>query len=94
MHNKLSNYRTTWTDRADGCGHVTYIKTEIVSWDNDTITLRHDGWDSVTTKRKMNQASNQFCLQFCVYQRNFEWFVDTPQGETLPFEDGMTIERL
>jgi len=94
VHNKLSNYRTTWTDRADGCGSVVYVHTPIVSWDNESITLRSDGWETVTTKKKMNQSANQFGLNFTVFQENNEWFVCTPKGETVDFLDGMTMGRL
>jgi len=41
----------------------------------------------------MNQTSNQFDLDFGVYQKDYEWFVDTPKGETLDFFDGIIIDR-
>jgi hypothetical protein len=91
-YNKLSNYKTTWTENNNG-GCVTYTKTNIVKWTKDTIQLNSDGWESVTTKRKMNQASHQFCLQYSVFQKNFDWFVTTPNGETIPYFDGMIIFR-
>jgi len=91
-YNRLSNYRTTWADHGTS-GTVTYIATEIVRWDGDTITLRSGGWESVTTKRKMNQASHQFALGFAVYQRQHKWFVDLPNGETVPFADGMQFSK-
>ena len=92
-YNKLSTYRTTWFDNDDH-GGVTYHQTNIVSWEDGKITLRSGGWESVTTKRKMNQASHQFALGFGVFQRNWEWFVDLPNGETISFVDGMTFERV
>lgn len=54
---KLSGYATTITTSADGkdwC--VVYHRTCIVQFNDSTITLRTGGWDSVTTRRKMNQA--------------------------------------
>ena len=101
MH-KLSNYRTTWD--ANG---VTYVNTRIVSWTDDTVTLNSDGWRSVTTKRKMCQASSQFGLGFGVFQRKGEWFVcrhgRSPDGYEsacpehgaieFPFYDGITFPR-
>lgn len=92
-YNKLSNYRTTWTE-TNGRGSVVYIHTPIVEWNEDTITLKSGGWESVTTKRKMNQSALQFGLGFGVYQKNYEWFVDTPKGETVSFVDGMKLERV
>ena len=90
-YNKLSNYRTTWFDNGDH-GGVTYHSTNIVAWKDGKVTLNSGGWETVTTKRKMNQASHQFCLGFGVFQKNYDWFVDLPNGETVPFVDGMTFE--
>ena len=99
-NDKLSTYRTTWHQNG-----VAYIRTRIVAWDGDTVTLNSDGWQTVTTKRKMNQAANQFGLRFCVYQKRGEWFVDIKnraytldgdapywQGLAIPFRDGMTFD--
>ncbi len=89
---KLSEYRTSWTEEgAAGC--VRYIRTNIVSWTADSITLRSGGWRTVTTKRKMNQASNQFGLGFRVFQHDHDWFVRRPDGGDIPFSDGMTFPR-
>ena len=87
---KLSNYATTWFDNSDH-GGVTYHRTNIVAWTPNEITLNSDGWQTVTTKRKMNQAARQFCLQFAVWQKNYEWFVDLPNGETVKYYDGITF---
>lgn len=100
---RLSEYRTTWEQ--DGArGSVTYANTRIVAWNGDNVTLNSDGWQTVTTKRKMNQAANQFCLRFCVYQKRGEWFVDIRNNSTapdashwrglnIPYVDGMTFNR-
>lgn len=57
------------------------------------VILNSGGWRTVTTKTRMNQAANQFGLGYGVYQRKGEWFVDTPDGQTLEFKDGMMIDR-
>lgn len=91
-YNQLSTYKTAWTgDDVEGC--VIYTKTKIAEWNEDTITLNSGGWETVTTKRKMNQLAHQFCLGFGVFQKNYVWYVTTPQGDTVEFVDGMTIER-
>jgi len=88
---KLSTYKTTFKlDGDKGC--VTYTDTDIVEWVKNKITLRSGGWESVTTKRKMNQAANQFNLGYSVFQKDFVWYVDTPQGDTVKFYDGMELE--
>ena len=91
-YNKLSNYKTCWIDDGSN-GSVIYTETKIVDWTKDKITLNSDGWDTVTTKRKMNQASHQFCLGFGVFQKDYEWFVTTPQGKTIKYYDNMVINR-
>jgi hypothetical protein len=90
-YNKLSTYKTAWTLDDDG-GSVIYTNTAIVRWSSSKIALNSDGWQSVTTKRKMNQASHQFGLGYSVYQRNHVWYVDTPQGETVEYYDGIQME--
>ena len=102
--NKLSTYRTTFEHENDR-GSVTYIRTRIVAWEGDNVTLNSGGWLTVTTKRKMCQASNQFALRYCVFQRKGEWFVDIKRernnddtlpywrGLNIPFRDGMTFNR-
>ena len=89
---KLSTYRTNVMITVDRLA-VVYADTLIVDKVGESITLDSGGWQTVTTKRKMNQASRQFALGYSVYQRNYKWFVDLPNGATVPFEDGMTFHR-
>lgn len=89
---KLSTYRTNIMATGDRLS-VVYASTLIVDKVGNEITLDSGGWQTVTTKRKMNQAARQFGLGYSVYQRDFKWFVDLPNGETVPFEDNMTFSR-
>ena len=84
----------TWV-RADGpWTHVRYHDTDVVSFDADTVILRTGGWETATTKLRMNQASYQFNLGFTVYAKNREWFVRYCDGEeSIRFENGMRIKR-
>lgn len=72
--------------------HVSYRGTKVVSFNADTIILRSGGWQTNTTKLRMNQASNQYRLGYQVYQVNFDWIVRY-KGQDRPFVDGMTINR-
>jgi len=90
---KLSSYKTTITGDGEGNTLITYQATVIVKFSRDTVTLNSGGWDTVTTKRKMNQASYQFNLGYSVTQREFKWFVTLPSGKTVTFVDGMTFKR-
>jgi len=61
---------------------------------NKTVTLNSGGWRTVTTKARMNQAANQFGLEYTVYQEKDDWFVQIggwENGQTLPFEDHMVF---
>jgi hypothetical protein len=89
---KLSTYCTTVAQAGDLIA-ITYHKTQIVAFDSRNIVLRTGGWDSVTTRRKMNQAANQFGLGFSVYRDKGESYVRTPAGAILPLTDNMTIAR-
>lgn len=89
---RLSPYRTAWTTSAYG-GSVTYAHTEIVRWEGSQVTLRSGGWETPTTKRKMNQAARQFGLRYSVYQHKGDWFVRIGRGRpAVPFVDGMTLD--
>ena len=88
---KLSSYKTAYINNDEG-GLVIYQQTKIVEWDkNGNVTLNSDDWMTTTTKRKMNQASNQFCLRFGVVQRNFCWYVTLDGCDDIPYYDGMTF---
>lgn len=82
--------RATSVRRNEGVLRVTYHSTDVVTvYPNGKIVLNTGGWKSVTTKARMNQASNQYGLGFQVYQENWDWFVDV-DGHTIPF-DSMEI---
>lgn len=72
---------------------VQYHATMIVTWSDDGITLDSGGWETVTTKRRMNEVSSHYKLGFHVFQEKHVWYVTHPGG-TVEFEDGMTIPRL
>jgi hypothetical protein len=71
---------------------VIYRSTVVVKASPVRIKLDSGGWRTATTKRRMNQASNQLDLGFVVYQKKKVWYVDY-KGETIKFEDGMVLER-
>ena len=84
----LGKHKTTITKEL-GIGNedymvVRYWSTDIVRFNNERIILNTGGWSTVTTKLRMNQASNQFNLGYNVYQKDFNWFVEY-QGKTIPF---------
>jgi hypothetical protein len=83
--NKVGNHATTvWGE--NGTTYIKYHATIVVEFDQDTLTLRTGGWRTVTTKLRMNQASNQFGLGFHVWQKNFDWYVSY-QGKEISFNE-------
>tara|TARA_B100001142_G_scaffold316857_1_gene357101 strand:+ start:155 stop:514 length:360 start_codon:yes stop_codon:yes gene_type:complete len=44
---------------------------------DDNMTIFDGGWQSNTTKSRLNALCNEFCIDGeCVYQKNFKWYVD------------------
>tara|TARA_R100000306_G_C4373129_1_gene140840 strand:+ start:76 stop:369 length:294 start_codon:yes stop_codon:yes gene_type:complete len=70
---------------------VRYHRTNVVQFNGSTVTLDHGEWLTQTTKRRMNQASEQFNLGFHVYQKDNVWFVSTKSGTVLPWWTDRTI---
>ena len=75
-----------------GLTNIVYHSTPVVQFNDDRIILNSGGWETATTKTRMNQASHEYGLGFEVYQVNFTWYVDY-KGETIPFTDGMKLDR-
>ena len=83
---------------------IHYHGTIVVEFNHDTITLNSGGWQTQTTKTRMNQASNQFDLGYSVFQKNYVWYVGhyVPTGRPVGkyrykqsiFQDGMMIDRV
>lgn len=79
--NQVASYKTDIVTDSIGNSFVTYHSTIIVAFNATDITLCHGGHVSVTTKRKMNQVSNQFDLGVHVYQKAGQWFISTKAGD-------------
>ena len=57
----------------------------------DFITLYDGGWQSNTTKSRLNALISEFCSPGeGVFQKAFQWFL-TANGVTIPFESGVTL---
>jgi hypothetical protein len=67
---------------------VKYHNTNVVTVNRLTgeVILDTGGWETVTTKTRMNQTARQFGFGFHVYQKDFDWFVGLPTGDTIPFD--------
>ncbi len=78
------------TDNGDTV--IRYHETDVVRFNEHDITLNSGGWQTSTTKTRMNQASNQFGLGYQVYQKDYNWFVSFC-GEEIEYNDGLVLLR-
>jgi hypothetical protein len=68
---------------------------KIAEIDATTVEIYDGGWQSNTTKSRLNALINGLCDGYkCgVYQRKFEWFI-MDNDETVEFEHGYTFSRV
>lgn len=91
--NKIGSTATKVTRDPDGTIKVVYHGTPVVTVEpKGRITLDTGGYWTVTTKNRMNQASNQLGLGFLVWQKNYEWFIDI-DGHTQEFDRPVKVIR-
>ena len=90
---QLGRHATAVSTDEKGLTSVVYHQTAVVKFDPSHIILDSGGWQTSTTKTRMNQASNQFGLGFKVFQKNWDWFVDVGNGKVLDFTDKIMIIR-
>jgi hypothetical protein len=62
--------------------HSTYV---VKIHEDGTYTLNSGGWQTLTTKDRINQYSPRY-----VFQKNYEWFVKI-NDKPYPFIDGMVV---
>ena len=76
----------------DGRIIVRLHSTDIVDVDtkNNSITLRTGGWETVTTKERMNAVLRAFKSPYHVYQHKYEWYVAS-YAQEFPFNGIFTL---
>ena len=59
----------------------------------DRLQICDAGWQTVTTKSRLNALCNEFAEGCYVFQRNFDWFLGDADGNVLPFptEEFVTV---
>ena len=88
---KGSNTEVIFNDSTN-CSQVFLHGHNIATLDHNTQALKLSscGWESVTTKSRLN-AILQECKTGCrVFQRKFEWFISN-RNATKSFFDGMIL---
>ena len=85
----------------EGVSFVYLHGNQIATIDDDSLTLFDGGYQSKTTKSRLNAILSEFgytcgTKREYVFQKQFEWFVNfvdtkTEQMMTIPFVDGMRL---
>ena len=88
-----SNSCTTFDNTIENCFvylHGNHIAT--YNYANRELALYDGGWQSNTTKSRLNALCYELATGFSVFQKNWEWFVSDFQGKTVKdFTDGITV---
>ena len=98
-HTYIGRHETEIID-AERYTYVKYWATNVVTidWDKNIVTLDTGGYFTPTTKKRMNQASDEFGLGYRVQQIKGDWYVfDTTYGNypMAEFESNkVTISKL
>ncbi len=74
------------------CSQVYLHGHQIATFDHNTQAVKLDscGYETVTTKSRLNAILEEVKYGCKVFQRKFEWFVSY-QGQTESFTDGMIL---
>ena len=97
--NTAIRYRQNWA----GSNTMVRVSREVVkvflhgnhiaSVDTATndLTLFDGGWQSVTTKSRLNALLEEFTPERRIFQKDWQWFVSDFLGMAEPFVSGMTV---
>ena len=88
--NKDNTAVRVYSDSVDVYLHGNHIaKLDLT---NDKLTIKDGGWQTVTTKSRLNALLDEFSYGMRVFQRDFIWYLDDRFGITQPFISGMTVK--
>ena len=59
----------------------------------DRLQICDAGWQTVTTKSRLNALLNEFAEGCYLFQKNFDWFLGDADGNKIPFptEEFVTV---
>ena len=79
-----------YTDSVDVFLHGNHIAT--LDTATHALTIKDGGWQSVTTKSRLNALLDEFAPDRGIFQKNWQWFVsDRLTNQIVPFFSGMTV---
>ena len=98
VRNKIAwsknNTLTTFDNTIENCFvylHGNHIAT--YNYEDKELTLFDGGWQSNTTKSRLNALCNELATGFGVFQKNWEWYVSDFQKTVVDFTDGITVNN-
>ncbi len=65
-------------------------KTDIITWRANKVILNTNGWQTLTSKARMNEYLPTF-KGVRVYQSKHIWYVNTPEG-AVEYYDGIELD--
>ena len=77
----------------EGMKRLRYHQTDVVSFNDEVVVLNTNGWQTATTKNRVNQGADLFGLSLSCHAEKGEWLITLASGEVTPFSDGMVIPR-
>ena len=87
MNNSIRNrqdfcYSNTMVTHEGRDAHVYLHGNHIATVGDTFLTIFDGGWQSNTTKSRLNALINEFCNAYTdgVFQQNFCWFINTAAG--------------
>ena len=94
-----ANTCTTFDNTIENCfvylhgNHIANVFDDVVEGNVKTVVQLFDGgWQSNTTKSRLNALLDEFATGFSVFQKNWEWFVSDFQGKNIvDFDNGISI---
>ena len=58
----------------------------------NALTIKDGGWQSNTTKSRLNALLEEFAPDRRIFQKDWQWFVSDFLGMAEPFVDGMKVK--
>ncbi len=76
QNNKDWKLKNTEVITIDGVSFVYLHGNQIATIDEDSMTIYDGGWQSKTTKSRLNALCDEFCVDGeGVFQKDFQWYV-------------------
>jgi len=95
IRNKKDWYQSNtqvYINKPVNCAQIFLHRNQIATYDYNTksVLLSSCGWETVTTKSRLNAILHEVKYGASVYQRNWDWFVNFRQ-QTTSFFDGIIL---